>query len=387
MTTKVIPIKQVGTMEIETNPMTELRNNYWMIQKLGVGGFGKVYLIKQRENKELCAAKHQKWTSSDVPKLVRREVLALRKMINHEHVVLFINYFEGEQQSVILTEYLEGGELFQRISSADYTLTEAKCRDFIRQIVKGIDFIHSKRIIHLDLKPQNIVLANKPVTNNSKNGNSTDLTQPEDKLKIIDFGLARALGPPGGGDSININMCGTLEFMSPEVMRCSHASPASDMWSVGVILYFLVSAGLSPFWGGTEYRTQRNVLRASLANGGYDQEQFNEVSESAISCIQGLLVLDPLKRITAKQTLGHKWLTTTYLDKIKRLETTLIRRYLARRRWHRWYNAIKAMNRMKSFARPGSTNIVNNVSEGEVEDIGLPEFNNSGKQRQGGRWV
>merc|ERR1719266_2920229 len=122
------------------------------------------------------------------------------------------------------------------------------------------------------------------------------------------------------------------------------------MWSVGVILYFLVSAGLSPFWGGTEYRTQRNVLRASLANGGYDQEQFNEVSESAISCIQGLLVLDPVKRITAKQCLGHKWLTTTYLDKIKRLETTLIRRYLARRRWHRWFNAIKAMNRMKSFS-------------------------------------
>lgn len=370
-------------MEIETRPMSELRNNYWMIQKLGVGGFGKVYLIKQRENKELCAAKHQKWTSSDVPKLVRREVLALRKMINHEHVVQFINYFEGEQQSVILTEYLEGGELFQRISSADYTLTEAKCRDFIRQILKGIDFIHSKRIIHLDLKPQNIVLCNKPGSrDNSKNGHSDML--PEDKLKIIDFGLARALGPPGGGDSININMCGTLEFMSPEVMRCSSATPASDMWSVGVILYFLVSAGLSPFWGGTEYRTQRNVLRASLANGGYDQEQFNEVSTSAIECIQGLLVLEPTKRMTAKETLGHKWLTTTYLDKIKRLETTLIRRYLARRRWHRWYNAIKAMNRMKSFARPGSS-VVNEVEETE-ESIGLPEFN-SAKQRPGGRWV
>ena len=87
--------------------------------------------------------------------------------------------------------------------------------------------------------------------------------------------------------------------------------------------------------------------------------------------------------MTAKQCLGHKWLTTTYLDKIKRLETTLIRRYLARRRWHRWYNAIKAMNRMKSFARPGSSNQVNAVDADE--DIGLPEFNRD--KQPGGRWV
>jgi len=91
-----------------------------------------------------------------------------------DHVVQYIDYFEGEQQSVILTEYLEGGELFQRISSPDYNLTEAKCRDFTRQILDGIDFIHSKRIIHLDLKPQNIVLcrklSNSTNESNSKNG-------------------------------------------------------------------------------------------------------------------------------------------------------------------------------------------------------------------------
>ena len=61
---------------------------------------------------------------------------------------------QGEEQSVLLTEYLEGGELFQRISSKDYELTEAKCRDFFRQILRGIEFIHSKSILHLDLKPQ-----------------------------------------------------------------------------------------------------------------------------------------------------------------------------------------------------------------------------------------
>ena len=75
-------------MEVNFKLLSELRNNYWMIQKLGCGGFGKVYLIKNRESKELGAAKHQKWTSSDVPKLVRREVLVLRKLLNQVRIYL-----------------------------------------------------------------------------------------------------------------------------------------------------------------------------------------------------------------------------------------------------------------------------------------------------------
>lgn len=125
-----------------------------------------------------------------------------------------------------------------------------------------------------------------------------------DRLKIIDFGLARELGLYA--DRIPITMCGTLEFMAPEVglytfksrvefilqchfyqvMRCSHATTSSDMWSVGVILYMMLSGGLSPFWAGSEYRTQRRVIR-----GIYNLEHpnFKDISKAALDCIEKLL--------------------------------------------------------------------------------------------------
>ena len=287
-------------------------------------------------------------------------------LFQNNHVVQYIDYFEGERQSVILAEFLSGGELFQRISSSDYNLTEAKCRDFARQILKAVEFIHSRGIVHLDLKPQNIVLVeklgspsaissdkheanekrNSPPNENSGSFNSHQKSKSSsnsERLKIIDFGLARDLG---GEERIPINMCGTLEFMSPEVMKCSHASFASDMWSVGVILYMMVSGGISPFWAGNEYRTQRLILRGHLANHGFSQGNFKDVSQSAIECISNLLLVDTRARYTTSDCLESKWLTTAYLDTLKNLETVWIRKYLARRRWQRWYNTIRAMNRM-----------------------------------------
>ena len=335
-----------------------------------------------------------------------------------EHIVHYIDYFEGERQSVILTEFLSGGELFKRISSSDYQLTEAKCRDFGRQILRAVEFIHSRGIVHLDLKPQNIVLVEELRPQSSiKNDNDRQLSTASDltgssgcqksksinvgnsdseRLKIIDFGLARDMG---SADQIPINMCGTLEFMSPEVMRCSHASFASDMWSVGVVLYMMVSGGLSPFWAGNEYRTQRLILRGQLANAGFNQSNFKDVSESAIECISHLLDVDTRTRYTTRDCLEHRWLTTAYLDTLKNLETVWIRKYLARRRWQRWFNTIRAMNRMihmgleegsgnKGHAGNGNGGKDFKTKQKEMmrggHDIGLTQYNSSHLDE---RWV
>ena len=152
-------------------------------------------------------------------------------------VVKLIGLYESHLKSVLVTEYLDGGDLVTRTADDDYCLTEEKCQIFIKQIVKGLQFIHSKNIIHLDLKPFNVIFA-----------------RPDDdlSLRIIDFGLAEQLEPDV--ENVPVKMCGTLEYMSPEVMNCCHASTASDMWGLGVISYLLVSGGVSPFFDGSRYR-------------------------------------------------------------------------------------------------------------------------------------
>mgnify|MGYP003314935520 CR=1 FL=1 len=71
-------------MEVAYRPLADLREEYWMIQKLGCGGFGKVYLIRHRKSRDYCAAKHQRWHNADVPRLTRREVSALKKLVNNK---------------------------------------------------------------------------------------------------------------------------------------------------------------------------------------------------------------------------------------------------------------------------------------------------------------
>lgn len=114
---------------------------------------------------------------------------------------------------------IEGGELFERVIDDDFILTEKSCTVFMRQICEGMEFIHSKNILHLDMKPENILC----------------LTKTGNRIKIIDFGLARKYDP----DKKLQVLFGTPEFVAPEVVNFDRIGFGTDMWSIGVICYVL----------------------------------------------------------------------------------------------------------------------------------------------------
>ncbi|KAF7268936.1 hypothetical protein GWI33_017991, partial [Rhynchophorus ferrugineus] len=179
---------------------------------------------------------------------------------------------------------IEGGELFERVIDDDFILTEKACTVFMRQICEGVDFIHKQRILHLDMKPENILC----------------LTKTGNRIKIIDFGLARKFDP----DKKLQVLFGTPEFVAPEVVNFDAIGYGTDMWSVGVICYVLLS-GLSPFMGSTDVETMANV---TIAKYDFDDEAFINISDNAKDFIKKLLLKDLDQRMTAEKCLQHEWL-------------------------------------------------------------------------------
>ena len=124
---------------------------------------------------------------------------------------------------------------------------------------------------------------------------------------------------------------GTIEYMAPEVMNCKSASTSSDMWSAGVVAYMLLSGGKSPFYSGSRYRTMARSLSCE-----YDLNipELSHTSDQAKDLIANLLTTEPGDRLSAEQCLAHPFLSddNIYIDVLHELETTWMRRCLARRR-------------------------------------------------------
>ncbi|XP_037538284.1 death-associated protein kinase 3 [Nematolebias whitei] len=298
----------------------EVELYYEMGEELGSGQFAIVRKCKDKSTSDEYAAKFIKKRRLSSSRRgvsreeIEREVNILRE-IQHSNIITLHDIFENKTDVILILELVSGGELFDFLAEKE-SLTEEEATQFLKQILDGVYYLHSKRIAHFDLKPENIMLLDK--------------NAPNPRIKLIDFGIAHQI--KAGNEFKNI--FGTPEFVAPEIVNYEPLGLEADMWSIGVITYILLS-GASPFLGETKQETLTNI---SAVNYDFDEEYFSNTSELAKDFIRRLLVKDPKKRMTIDQSLQHPWIKVIKRRNVRqedrdhkterrRLKTTRLKEY------------------------------------------------------------
>ncbi|KTG40427.1 hypothetical protein cypCar_00011577 [Cyprinus carpio] len=226
---------------------------------------------------------------------IEREVDILQEL-QHPNIITLHDVYENRTDMVLILELVSGGELFDFLAQKE-SLSEEEATEFIKQILSGVQYLHSKKIAHFDLKPENIMLLDN------------NIQRP--RIKLIDFGLAHRIkdgvefknifGTPEFVGKFNSSQC---KMQTPEIVNYEQLGLEADMWSIGVITYILLS-GASPFLGDSKQETLANI---SAVNFEFDEDFFGSTSELAKSFIRQLLVKDTRKRLKIQDALNHPWI-------------------------------------------------------------------------------
>ncbi|CAB1349657.1 unnamed protein product [Coregonus sp. 'balchen'] len=214
------------------------------------------------------------------------EVAVLELATASQRVVNLHQVYEMAAEMVLVLQFAAGGEIFnQCVAERDEAFKEEDVKRLMRQILEGVSFLHRNNMVHLDLKPQNILLTSDA---------------PLGDIKIVDFGLSRMVSSSQELREI----MGTPEYV--EILNYEPISTATDMWSIGVLAYVMLT-GISPFLGEDKQETFLNI---SQINVSYQEEELEHVDQAAITFIKALLIKEPQNRATAEECLQHQWLQT-----------------------------------------------------------------------------
>ncbi|CAB4012377.1 myosin light chain kinase, smooth muscle-like, partial [Paramuricea clavata] len=283
------------------------------------GAFGIVKKCERKRDKAAFAIKVILYKDAKLLNDIKREVEMMRKL-NHEHLVTLYEAYECGGSYGMVMDYIAGGELFERIIEKEY-LEEKEAVQYLRQLINGLQHMHSKNIVHLDIKPENILCVD--ATSN--------------RIKLIDFGLARELKP---GETTRCAL-GTPDFVAPEAISFNEIKPQTDMWSTGVLTYVLLS-GLMPFGGDTDNETLCNI---SNVDWEFDEDSFEEISSDARDFIEKLLTLHPEDRLSSTDAMGHPWMKAKE-ERGGKINTKRHRTFLARRRWKKSVHVVMAVTKL-----------------------------------------
>uniref|UniRef100_A0A8C2ZP14 Protein kinase domain-containing protein n=1 Tax=Cyclopterus lumpus TaxID=8103 RepID=A0A8C2ZP14_CYCLU len=260
-----------------------MHNKYAIAEELGRGQFGIVHRCVNISSEKTYMAKFFKVRGADQA-IVKKEITTLN-LAKHTNYLLLHESFESPEELVMVYDFISGVDIFERLNTAEFELNEREIVNYIRQICSALEFLHAESYGHFDIRPENIVYTTRTSSN----------------VKIIELGQSRHLTP---GEQIKIQYT-TAEYAAPEMHQCDMVSSVTDMWSVGVLAYVLLS-GLNPFTAETNQQMIDNISNAAYS---YDDESFKQVSVEALDFTDRLMTKERKHRMNAAEALAHPWLT------------------------------------------------------------------------------
>ncbi|KAJ0411443.1 hypothetical protein ATCC90586_007103 [Pythium insidiosum] len=267
----------------------DVRQHYSVENLLGQGGFGLVHLGRDKRSNARVAIKrvHKHTTAKDK---FLQEVNILREMGGRHNIVGLCEAFETSDAYVLVTELVDGEELFEHLVSRG-VFTERRARVLIHEITSTLSYLHANHVVHGDIKPENILLS------------------ADSSMRLIDFGQSFREHDASERRRCVGSGVSTVAYAAPELLGQSGgaAGSAIDMWALGVVIFILL-CGYHPFDPTND--ASDNELRQRIIAGQMDKEstEWQALSPDARDLIKRLLVIEPAGRLTAEQVLKHPWL-------------------------------------------------------------------------------
>ena len=264
----------------------DLDNDYEIIKEIGTGSTSQVYLANDLENSQKVAIKKisKREHLTEYRRIVNLldEIEILRKL-THPAVSKLHKVYEDEEFVSLVLDYVSEEDCFERLDRLD-KFSEKESARFIKNLLLTVKHIHSKGIAHRDIKPENIMMS----------------PQSNIDFKLIDFGYACK--------DIKKNKatqrCGSPGYMAPEIFKGKPYGPEVDVFSIGILLYTLLS-GIAPFWGEKSKEVLKKNLKCKIE---YPADFWGNISILAKDLVMQMTAPDPEDRITVKEALKHPWL-------------------------------------------------------------------------------
>ncbi|KAM8745978.1 obscurin isoform 6-T7 [Acanthopagrus schlegelii] len=300
--------------EVELGKRRKLFSVYDVHEEIGRGTFGVVKRVVHRRTGEVFAAKFLPLRSSTRTRAFQERDLLSR--LAHPRVACLLDFFCTRRTLVLITEMCCSHGLLDHLLLKG-SVTEREVQSYIQQILEGVGHIHSMNILHLDIKPDNILM----------------VYPPRDEIKICDFGFCQEID----SSRHQYSMIGTPECVAPEIVHLEPVTVATDIWSVGVIAYICLLCRC-PFVGETDRAT---LLRVGEGTLNWDAPDVTCRSPEAQNFLHALLQPDPEKRPSAFECLSHEWIQDEHAgEDTEEINTKSLKFFISKRKWQRSLTSI-----------------------------------------------